>query len=71
MEVLYNIIVIFLLLNAIFWSLFTHKQHCEIARMFGIQQCPSHWIHITFGIVCFILAILIKQRNYIFMYYEN
>ena len=66
MELLYNIIVIILIVNAIFWGLFSHKQHCEIANIFGIKKCPSHWIHITFGIICFILAILIQQRNYIF-----
>jgi len=66
MEIIYNIIVIFLIINALFWSLFTHKQHCKLAEMFGIKQCPPHWLHISFGIVFFILAIIIQQRNYIF-----
>lgn len=63
---LYNIIVIFLVINALFWSLFTHKQHCELAKMFGMTQCPPHWLHINLGIVFFILAIVIQQRTYIF-----
>jgi len=66
MEILYNIIVIFLVINALFWSLCTHHNHCMIAEMFRIKHCPPHWLHISFGIVFFILAVVIQQRNYIF-----
>jgi len=66
MELLYNIIVIILIVNAIFWSLFKHNDHCNFVKLFGINKCTSHWIHITFGIICFIIAILIKQRNFLF-----
>jgi hypothetical protein len=66
MEIIYTIIVLILVLNAIFWSLFTHEQHCKVASMFGLTQCPPHWLHLSFGLVFFILAIVIQQRNYLF-----
>jgi hypothetical protein len=66
MDYIYTTIVIILVLNAIFWSLFTHEQHCKLASMFGLTHCPPHWLHISFGLVFFILAIVIQQRNYIF-----
>lgn len=66
MEYVYAIIVIILVLNALFWALCTHEHHCKFASMFGITQCPPHWLHISFGLVFFILAIVIQQRNYIF-----
>lgn len=66
MDYIYTAIVVILVLNAIFWSLFTHEQHCKLASMFGLTKCPPHWLHISFGLVFFILAIVIQQRNYIF-----
>ena len=65
MELLKNIIVVILLLNAIFWSLFSHSDHCKVASMFGIKNCPDHWVHISIGIIFFIIAILIKQYKYL------
>tara|TARA_Y100000389_G_C17409790_1_gene490195 strand:+ start:1121 stop:1330 length:210 start_codon:yes stop_codon:yes gene_type:complete len=67
MEFLYSLLVVILVINALFWSLFTHKQHCAVAKLFGIkhENCPSHWFHISFGIFCFLLAIVIQQRRFI------
>lgn len=66
MNFILNFLTVFLVINAIFWGLFCHKSHCKIANLFGVKDCPPHWTHILFGIVCFIIAILIEQRNYIF-----
>ena len=68
MEFLYSLLVIILIINALFWSFFTHKQHCDFAKLFGIkyENCPSHRFHLGFGIVCFLLAILVQQRKFIF-----
>lgn len=58
-------IVSFLLINACFWGLFSHKTHCEVAAFFGVKQCPPHWVHVyVMGILSFVLAISIQQ-NYL------
>lgn len=66
MELFYNILIILLVLNGLFWSLATHKQHCDFGKYFKIKNCPNHNIHIIFGIFSLLLAIIIKQRNHLF-----
>ena len=66
-EFLYDIVVIFLVLNALFWALGTHSQHCHVASMMGVKDCPSHYLHITFGVVSFLIAVVISQRKYFFL----
>jgi hypothetical protein len=51
--------------NAIFWSLFPHSIHCKVAAASGIKTCPPHWMHLTIGIVSFLLAIVSAQWGYI------
>jgi hypothetical protein len=51
--------------NAVFWGLFPHAIHCKVAAAAGIAKCPPHWMHLTFGIVSFLLAILMAQWEYI------
>jgi len=65
MELLYNFLIIILLLNGLFWSLATHKQHCDLGKKFNIKMCLDHNIHITIGIVSLLMAIVLKQRNYL------
>ena len=65
-DILYHIIVIFLVLNAIFWGLGAHTQHCHVASMMGVKECPSHGLHVGFGVVCFLVAVVISQRNFLF-----
>jgi len=62
-----ELLVIFFLLNAIFWGLFPHSSHCRIVyQLFGSNvKCPPHIIHISFGVICFLLAILFAQQEYI------
>jgi|TARA_B110000483_G_C17750662_1_gene372190 hypothetical protein len=60
-----NIIVLFFAINGLFWALASHSQHCSIAAMVGISSCPPHYIHLIMGIISFIIAIYIQQRDYI------
>lgn len=65
-DILYDILVIFLVLNAIFWSLGAHSQHCHVASLMGFKDCPSHSLHISFGVLSFLLAVVISQRKFFF-----
>jgi hypothetical protein len=60
-----NIVVIFFVLNALFWGLASHSQHCSLASMLGVVNCPPHSIHLLMGLISFIIAIYIQQRKYI------
>lgn len=59
-----TILVIFFAINAIFWSLFSHKTHCDFVKMF-VKVCPEHNIHLTIGLLSFIIAFIIAQYNYL------
>jgi len=61
-EYIYNILVVLLVINGLFWSLATHSQHCALVKYFKISKCPGHEIHILIGIISLLIAILIKQR---------
>jgi len=63
-DIIYNILIIFFIINGLFWSLATHKQHCDLGKLFNIKMCLSHGIHITIGIISLSIGILIKQRKY-------
>lgn len=62
-----QLLVIFFLLNAIFWGLFPHTTHCKVvSQLFGGSvKCPPHIIHLSFGVVSFLLAILFAQQEYV------
>ena len=60
-----NLIVIFFVLNALFWGLANHSQHCSLASMFGMSTCPPHSVHLLMGLVSFVIAVYIQQRDYI------
>lgn len=59
-----EIIVVFLIVNAIFWGLMPHSLHCQLVAKFTSAQCPPHIFHILFGIICFILAAILSQDEY-------
>jgi hypothetical protein len=63
-ELIKNLFIVFFLINAIFWSLFPHKTHCEVASHFT-TNCPTHGIHLTIGIISFFIAFIIAQYNYL------
>ena len=57
-----NLITLFFVINALFWGLATHKQHCNLASLFGMNKCPPHWIHVyVMGLGSFIIALYLKQ----------
>ena len=60
-----NILTILLVVNAIYWGLFSHSNHCALVRSFGISTCPSHSVHIIFGILCFLISVWIQQREFL------
>jgi len=55
-----NILLIFLIVNALFWGLFDHSMHCQLVSYFT-DNCPPHYIHLIIGVVCFMLAVYLKQ----------
>jgi hypothetical protein len=59
-------LLVFLALNALFWGLFPHAYHCALVTTLapGIT-CPAHWIHLTMGLVSYLAAIYVSQRDYI------
>jgi len=59
-----NILVIFFLLNALFWGLASHSQHCSLASNLGIKKCPPHWIHVyVMGLGSFLITLYLVQGN--------
>jgi len=64
MSIWLQLVVLFLVLNALFWGLGSHSQHCALAGWFGIRQCPPHWVHLTLGVVSFLLAVYLQQLPY-------
>ncbi len=63
-EFIKNLFIVFFIINAIFWSLFSHNTHCEFASNFT-DKCAPHSIHLTIGIISFFIAFIIAQYDYI------
>jgi hypothetical protein len=59
------IITSLLAVNALFWGLFPHSDHCQMATWLGMKKCPSHYIHLGLGLVFYISAVLTAQQSYI------
>jgi len=55
----------FLLLNAVFWGLFSHDIHCKVAASAGLKNCPPHWVHLTIGVAAFLGAVVTAQWKYL------
>ena len=53
-----------LILNSLFWGLMPHNVHCDVMSKFTSMKCPPHIVHISIGLFCFILAILLAQSDY-------
>ena len=60
-----NIIVAFLVINAIFWGLFPHSVHCKVASIIT-NSCLPHSLHVSIGVIFFMLAVLIAQQKMFF-----
>ena len=59
-----NILIVFFAINAVFWSLFPHSIHCNVAHLV-VESCPAHSVHLIIGIMSFIIAFIIAQFNYL------
>lgn len=57
------IIIVFLLVNGIFWGTFGHKTHCRVAKAMGIV-CIRHTYHKIIGAVCALLAAILAVKLY-------
>ena len=60
-----QIIVAFLAINAIFWGLFPHSDHCAVASVFT-NSCLPHSVHVSIGVICFVIAVVVAQQNLFF-----
>lgn len=59
-----DIIVAFLVVVSIFFSIMPHRVHCDTFKTV-FKTCPSHWTFILNGVILFILAVLVSQWNFI------
>ena len=62
------ILLAFLITNALFWGLFPHSAHCKVLsdlnNLLGISMnCPDHSVHIIMGIVFFLIAVYVSQKD--------
>ena len=60
-----NYLVYFLIMNAVFWGLAYHNEHCELVGTFGVKGCPPHYIHLLMGLFFYMLAVYIQNKPYI------
>lgn len=60
-----ELLIVFFLLNAVFWALLPHQTHCQFVSQFTDMKCPPHFVHISLGIVFFLLAIFLSQQTYL------
>lgn len=61
------LLVAFLLVNALFWGLASHSQHCSFVEMFGMSRsnCPPHYVHLTMGVLFYLGAVYVQQKDYL------
>jgi len=57
-----NILVALFAVNALFWGLFPHSTHCQVASVVT-NTCLPHTVHISMGILSFFVAIGIAQNK--------
>jgi hypothetical protein len=62
-----NVVTALFLVNALFWGLGSHSQHCEIAKIFGIK-CIQHNYHLTMGVVFFLATVTLVHRKHLSQY---
>jgi len=61
-----NLVVIVLVINALFWGLASHDQHCSVADWVGLggDNCPPHYVHLMMGLAFFVAAVYCQQKSY-------
>tara|TARA_B110001450_G_C17564765_1_gene458300 strand:- start:635 stop:976 length:342 start_codon:yes stop_codon:yes gene_type:complete len=57
-------LVVFLLVNSLFWGLLPHDIHTDLFVKLGIIKYPPHVVLICISIICFSVAIIISQEEY-------
>ena len=62
LEMLREIAILLLLVSAAFWALAPHALHCSLIPG---SECVPHWIHIAFGVACFLVATSLAQYGYL------
>lgn len=60
-----ELIVSLLVVNAMFWCLLPHSIHCDFIKNITNRDCPPHIVLISMGILSFVLAVIIAQKEYI------
>lgn len=65
-----ELLIAFLILNSLFWGLMPHSIHCELVGRFTSAKCPPHIVHLTMGLVCFVLAVIVAQSDYLSQVYN-
>ncbi len=63
-SILFILVTSVLVILAIFWGLFPHSLHCSMLQNIGVTECPSHVVHITMGLIFFVVAIFVRQGNF-------
>ena len=57
-----SLLILLFVIMAIFWGLAPHSLHCGLVPG---AACAPHWVHITIGIICFLIAVCIAQKGYL------
>ena len=59
------LLVACLLVNALFWGLAEHSQHCSLLNAVGMgANCPPHYVHLMMGLAFFCATIYVQQKSY-------
>ncbi len=63
-----NVLLVFLIANALFWGLFPHTAHCNLVKsvsdMINVSiKCPSHNIHLLSGLAFYLVAMYVAQKK--------
>lgn len=63
-----KVAVVVLVANALFWGLAGHHTHCKFAKAFLPLNtpCPSHWVHLSMGLVFYLASVAMAQREFLF-----
>jgi hypothetical protein len=59
-----ELLVLFFVINALFWGLMPHSIHCQFVSKFTNSKCPPHFVHLLIGLLSFIIAILLAQEQW-------
>ena len=60
------LLVAFLLVNALFWGLAEHSQHCSLVNAVGMGiKCPPHYVHLMMGLAFFCATIYVHNKSYL------